>query len=77
MYPTLFPYLIQKMTVPSWAVERPEPWVYAGWIANPPAVSTFDELLAQATKSSQFTVREADLYPQGAAIWERRRVSER
>ncbi len=59
-----------------WARDRGEPWIYVGWIKNPPYAGSdgklsFNDYLEEAKKqrSDHGEIRELDVYPQGAVCW--------
>lgn len=55
---------------PSWATRRDFPWVYVGWIENPPGTGdSFDEVISGQLKSDHGEIREVDRYPEGATCW--------
>lgn len=69
--PTETELYARDMTPPMWAKSRPAPWMYMGWIKNPPSVeATFESLCDEAVCVAEGgDVREIDIYPQGAVIW--------
>ena len=69
MYTNEFVQKTLDVTFPRWATWRGNGWRYCGWIANPPAIGTFEEHYQAMLRSDHGEQRGVDVYPEGATCW--------